>query len=328
MLLLQVNMENITAALNELLREANELCIGTEVVILDKIPESIVFARDFYAKNQPVVIRNAVKHWPAVQKWNSAYLKQVLGKKLLDVTTTPNGYADGLAKQDGTEYFVLPLEEKMCMSDFLQKLDDPTGPIHYIQKQNSNFTTDFPELADDINIKDLDFAEQCLNSPPLVNFWMGDKRAVTSMHKDPFDNLYCVISGYKDFILLPPHQVVNIPRQLYPVGKYQRHESGQFYIEPVLNVQSDNNKSEPLRTEWISIDPLAPDFSKYPKFANSQPLQVRVNAGDILFLPNFWFHHVQQSHKCIAVNFWYDMEFDSRYCFFRMLEKLVETKID
>ncbi|XP_053954043.1 bifunctional peptidase and (3S)-lysyl hydroxylase Jmjd7 [Anastrepha ludens] len=312
-------MERITAALDVLLREADELCIGTEVTELDQVPEPVEFARNFYAKSQPVVIRNAIKHWPAVHKWKPAYLEQVLDKKVLDVTSTPNGYADGLAKQDGIEYFVLPLEEKMCMKEFLQKLDDPTGAIYYIQKQNSNFTTDFPELAKDIDVRDLKFAEQCLNTPPLVNFWMGDERAVTSMHKDPFDNLYCVISGHKDFILLPPHQVVNIPRQLYPVGQYRRNQSGQFYIEP-----AETNETKQMQTEWISIDPLAPDLSKYPQFARTQPLHVQVNAGDVLFLPNFWFHHVQQSHKCIAVNFWYDMEFDNRYCFYRMLEKLVE----
>uniref|UniRef100_W8AWH8 JmjC domain-containing protein 7 n=1 Tax=Ceratitis capitata TaxID=7213 RepID=W8AWH8_CERCA len=316
-------MAKIAGAIDELLKEANELCIGTEVVELDQTPDPLTFARDFYAKCQPVVIRGAIKHWPAVHKWKPAYLEQMLGKKMLDVTTTPNGYADGLAKQGDIEYFVLPMEEKMRISEFLQRLDDPTGAIHYIQKQNSNFTTDFPELAGDIDVSDLRFAEHCLNTPPLVNFWMGDGHAVTSMHKDPFDNLYCVISGHKDFILLPPHQVVNIPRQVYPVGKYQRSETGQFYIEPVMNENS--NKLDTMRTEWISVDPLAPDFNKYPQYSRAQTLRVRVNAGDILFLPNFWFHHVQQSHKCIAVNFWYDMEYDSRYCFFRMLEKLVEA---
>ncbi|XP_067648598.1 bifunctional peptidase and (3S)-lysyl hydroxylase Jmjd7 [Eurosta solidaginis] len=319
-------MERIAAALDELLKEANELFIGTHVVELLKVPDALDFARNFYAKCQPLVIRNAIKHWPAVQKWTPAYLEQVLGDKLLDVTTTPNGYADGLAKQDDTEYFVVPLDEKMTMQNFLQRLDDPAAAIHYIQKQNSNFTTDFPELANDINVKDLNFAEQCLNEPPLINFWMGDKRAVTSMHKDPFDNLYCVISGQKDFILLPPHQMVNIPRKKYPVGQYRRNSVGQFFIEPVLKESAsvEGGAKEGAFTEWISIDPLAPDYDKYPQYALTKQLHVRVNAGDILFLPNFWFHHVQQSHKCIAVNFWYDMEFDSRYCFYRMLEKLVE----
>ncbi len=49
------------------------------------------------------------------------------------------------------------------------------------------------------------------------------------------------------------------------------------------------------------------DFSLY-----ASPLKVRVEAGDALYLPSLWFHHLRQSHGCIAVNFWYDMEFDAR----------------
>lgn len=39
---------------------------------------------------------------------------------------TPNGYADGIARneKDGKEYFVMPEEGTMRMRDFLQALDD------------------------------------------------------------------------------------------------------------------------------------------------------------------------------------------------------------
>ena len=39
---------------------------------------------------------------------------------------------------------------------------------------------------------------------------------------------------------------------------------------------------------------------------------MRVKAGDVLYLPSLWFHHLEQSHGCIAVNFWYDMDFGDR----------------
>ena len=40
--------------------------------------------------------------------------------------------------------------------------------------------------------------------PDAINFWMGDGRAVTSTHKDPYENIYCVVRGYKDITLFPP----------------------------------------------------------------------------------------------------------------------------
>lgn len=69
-------------------------------------------------------------------------------------------------------------------------------------------------------------------------------------------------------------------------------------------------------------DPLNPDYALYPEFKRAHKYQVRLNKGDCLYLPSLWFHHVTQSHGCIAVNYWYDMEFDIKYCYFRMLEKL------
>ncbi|XP_034483618.1 bifunctional peptidase and (3S)-lysyl hydroxylase JMJD7 [Drosophila innubila] len=311
----------IDAAVKLLLQEAEELCIGGQITELKQLPTALEFARDCYAKNAPVVIRGAVAHWPAVKKWTPEYLQSTLNDKVVDVAVTPNGYADGLAKQDGQEYFVLPLESKMPLSELLKRLDDPMGAVHYIQKQNSNFSEDFPELAGDIVSSDLDFAQQCFNKPPdAVNFWLGDERAITSMHKDPYENVYCVISGYKDFILLPPHQLSCVPRRSYPTGIYKQKPCGQYYIEPLMD---DDDMQQ--HTEWISIDPLAPDMGTYPQYAKARPLRVRVHAGDVLYLPNYWFHHVQQSHKCIAVNFWYDMEYDSRYCYYRMLEHLTTS---
>lgn len=38
----------------------------------------------------------------------------------------------------------------------------------------------------------------------LVNFWMGDENAISSLHHDPYENLYAVIRGVKHFLLYPP----------------------------------------------------------------------------------------------------------------------------
>lgn len=51
----------------------------------------------------------------------------------------------------------------------------------YIQRQNSNLTTDFKELLGDIDLGVLQFAYEAFNKDPdAANFWMGDERAITS----------------------------------------------------------------------------------------------------------------------------------------------------
>lgn len=46
-----------------------------------------------------------------------------MAAKDITVAVTPNGYADGLAKQNGIEYFVMPEDQIMKMSQFLDNLD-------------------------------------------------------------------------------------------------------------------------------------------------------------------------------------------------------------
>ena len=61
-----------------------------------------------------------------------------------------------------------------------------------------------------IQVPELDWAREAFDqSPDAVNFWMGDQRAVTSMHKDPYENIYCVVRGHKvSLIILLPLKIL------------------------------------------------------------------------------------------------------------------------
>ena len=41
-------------------------------------------------------------------------------------------------------------------------------------------------------------------SAEAVNLWIGNSRAKTSIHHDPYENIYHVLSGSKTFLLLAP----------------------------------------------------------------------------------------------------------------------------
>ncbi|KAG7235777.1 hypothetical protein CRUP_016724, partial [Coryphaenoides rupestris] len=132
-------------------------------------------------------------------------------------------------------------------------------------------------------------------------------------HKDHYENLYCVISGEKTFILLPPTDRPFIPYGLYQPAVYRQKADGDFEVVE----QTDAEK-----VPWIPLDPLAPDLVRYGSYRSARPLLCRVSAGEMLYLPSLWFHHVRQSHGCIAVNFWYDMEYDIRYNYYQLLDSL------
>ncbi|XP_026320087.1 uncharacterized protein LOC113230391 [Hyposmocoma kahamanoa] len=295
-----------------------DLCLPGEVAETDSL-EPLEFHREYVAKNIPVILRGGCAKWLATQKWNAQYFRELMPNKKVEVAITPNGLADGIAQNtDGTEYFVTPYIDDMTMVKFLNHLDNKSeGFITYIQRQNSNLTEDFGELLNDVEM-DVPFASIAFNKKPdAVNFWMGDERAVTSMHKDPYENIYCVIDGYKDFILIPPTDLPFVPYKKYPKAEFLL--KGPSW-EIVRLEQGD--EFLPSTLPWISVDPVNPDYTKYPQFKRAHKYHIRLNKGDCLYLPSLWFHHVRQSHGCIAVNYWYDMEFDIKYCYFRMLETL------
>lgn len=297
----------VKPSLIQLSEDARDYYLTPRVPEIDGITPT-EFLRQWVGSNQPVLIKNAIAHWPARKRWTLEYLRSRMKDRVIGVALTPDGYAD--APKDGL--FVMPHEQNMTMGDFLDALDHPEeGIIHYVQRQNSNLTHDFEPLREDV--MELDWASEAFGSKPdAINFWMGDQRAVTSTHKDPYENIYCVVQGHKDIILHPPSDLPWMNYELYSPAIHVKTDQG-FSIQPLAN-------DPPI--PWISVDPLdiQTQSEDYRKFAN--PIHVRVEAGDALYLPSLWFHHLRQSHGCIAVNFWYDMKFDSKFTYFNLLQNL------
>ena len=295
-----------------LAQEARELCFQDEVQVLSSPPSPLAFLRDWVTPNRPVIVDSALNHWSAPKKWTPDYLRGKIGDKEVTVAVTPNGYADAVVG----DRFVMPEERKMKFANFLDIMEDPEQylGVFYVQKQNSNFVDELGELLVDAELHIPWVTEALDRHPDAVNFWMGDSRAATSMHKDHYENIYCVIKGEKRFILHPPTDAPFIPYDWYLPARYKKN--GERF--DIIDEQTQ-------KIPWISIDPLR-DCSKFhPLYKHAKPILCTVRAGQMLYLPSLWFHHVQQSHACIAVNFWYDMDYDIKYSYFQFVSKLSET---
>ncbi|XP_022053551.1 bifunctional peptidase and (3S)-lysyl hydroxylase JMJD7 [Acanthochromis polyacanthus] len=306
-------MESVRKRLAECSDEAHDLYLNQSVPCLDGPPDPLLFYRDWIGPNKPCIIQNAFNHWPALSRWTPEYLRQKVGSKVISVAVTPNGYADAV----NGDRFVMPEERQMSFSSVLDIIEGKVqrSGVFYVQKQCSNLLLELPELTDDLE-PHISWMSSALGKlPDAVNFWLGEKNAVTSMHKDHYENLYCVVSGEKHFILLPPTDRPFIPYGVYQPAVYRQRDDGEFEVVD----QSDSEK-----VPWIPLDPLDPDLQRFPQYRRARPLHVTVKAGEMLFLPSLWFHHVRQSHGCIAVNFWYDMEYDIKYNYFQLLEALCD----
>jgi len=109
--------------------------------------------------------------------------------------------------------------------------------------------------------------------------WIGPKGTVTPLHRDDSDNLFAQVWGSKHVILAAPHH---------------REALGAW------SASSDGG------LEGCDVDPKAPDTERFPKVRSVRFLDVVLKAGEILFLPEGWFHQVESLSTSLSVNFWVD----------------------
>ncbi|KDQ20743.1 hypothetical protein BOTBODRAFT_317485 [Botryobasidium botryosum FD-172 SS1] len=319
---------------------------GSHYETLDGPPSPVQFSRIVHI-SRPALFRGCftASQFPALQHWNDGYICDKMQGRPISVAVTPDGRADALVSgTDAKTYFVEPYSQQMAAREFFAALSSVrtvsieeipsshlqesalqssrqgqlhTGEVCYLQSQNGNLysgqstggstaealdePSEFMPLRGDVP-KHIEWATDALGrGPDAVNLWIGDERSVTSVHSDPYENLYTVVRGSKTFVLLPPTEGWLLREQRYPHATYTRPSPGS----PLELIPSPANHPT---VRWASVDPTRLS-------APAAPLRITVNAGETLYLPSGWWHHVSQRGDgpdgkgvCIAVNWWYDME--------------------
>jgi hypothetical protein len=104
-----------------------------------------------------------------------------------------------------------------------------------------------------------------------VHVWAGEANMSARVHYDTYYNFYVQLVGRKRFVLLPPEEWVHL--RLFPA----MHPSGR---------QSQFDVSQRL--------------------GSARALEVVLEPGQVLFLPPYWFHHVESVDASVSVNYWTD----------------------
>ncbi|KII95182.1 hypothetical protein PLICRDRAFT_34019 [Plicaturopsis crispa FD-325 SS-3] len=303
----------VPSHLQWLSKEYHELN-GTHYETLPRPPTALEFSRLVHI-SRPVVIHGFKV--PATRLWNNEYLLERMRDRNVSVAVTPNGRADAVTRApDGKLYFVEPHVQEMPLDDFMATLTGDSGTssslheTHYLQSQNGNLYSalsfggdpeydgsEFEPLRSDVP-REVPSCSKAFDRPPdAVNLWIGNSKSVTSIHSDPYENIYTVVRGTKHFTLLPPTEGWCLQERTYPHATYTRSSpASPLYITP--------SSSPPVR--WSSVaDPDRPGV--LPPEAHS--IHIDLHAGETLYLPAGWWHHVRQSGDItIALNWWYDVE--------------------
>lgn len=118
------------------------------------------------------------------------------------------------------------------------------------------------------------------------------------MHRDPYENVYVVLKGVKVFTLVPPYMGGCLKQGFFRKGRW-----GVEAGEDVIVEDEDRRKD----VKWIEDDP----HDDAGLLEHVKPITIRVQAGECLYLPAMWFHEVRSEGISVAVNYWYDMEFNT-----------------
>ncbi len=167
-----------------------------------------------------------------------------------------------------------------------------------------------------------------------ANVWIGDGHTTGKAHFDAFENFLVPISGSKEVFMWPPYN----SSRLYEGHMREAHfkfrttdghpPDSSDDIQAWLPVRALHGLAQSTSMVNTPLDVQQPDLQRYPAFKDALPhshvCNVHAAAGEVLFLPSYWWHEVLSQpaddmesgeglHHNLAVNFWYKPLYTRRF---------------
>jgi hypothetical protein len=230
--------------------------------------------------DRPFVVRGLVRDWPLVAAGRNSgrEARDYLLRRHRDVPFT---VSIGMAGSDGRLFY----DDAMAMNfrTLRAKL-----PEIFAQIDAGEATPDAPPVyLASIDMHDFFHGLHAANyvdlgdRSVLASIWMGTRTRIAA-HNDFPHNLACVAVGRRRFTLFPREQFRNL------------------YLGPVDNTPAGRAVS--------MVDFHAPDLATHPRFEQAvHHAQVaELDAGDALYIPSMWWHHVEGLAPFnVLVNYWW-----------------------
>ena len=229
----------------------------------------------------PKVLKGLVNHWPVVEADNNGQLSDYLARFASDNVfnvVVAGGDAKGrlfynqdlsgfnFGRRQGS------IKDVLAQLSQLQHAQEQLQPTIYLG--STSVEQCLPGFLAEQNL--------ALNElQPLISAWLGNQTRIAA-HFDAVDNIACVAGGKRRFTLFAPEQLENL------------------YVGP--------SDFTPAGQAISLVDFHNPDHEKYPRFkiAAQNAYIAELEAGDALFIPAMWWHHVEAlSDINLLINYWW-----------------------
>ena len=266
------------------------------------IPKVAVPSMENFEKHllcaQPLVITDALTHWPAFSSrlWRSPsyLLKRTLGGRRLIPVEIGRSYTD-----EGWGQSIITFEAFMdrYMLSWPTSNKGKTDDIAYLAQYD--LFVQIPSLRKDISVPDYCYidppaiASQNSSSSkptqekleePLLNAWFGPAGTVSPLHTDPYHNILCQVVGRKYVRLYKPEETP----KLYPCT---RGEGG---------IDMSNTSQVDVEGEKRKRD------KQFPLFKEGSYVETVLEEGQALYIPIGWWHYIRALEVSFSVSFWWN----------------------
>ena len=152
------------------------------------------FLDQFYAPGRPCLIKGAIAHWPALERWTPDYLRAAVGDAPVEYQGDRQGAGDFELAKDRHK-------QRLPFRAYLDLIERTPGNDAYVTAYNSaaNQAAFAPLMADTRPIADY-------LTPGGGMLWIGPAGTFTPLHFDLTNNLLVQVTGRKHVLLVPSTQ--------------------------------------------------------------------------------------------------------------------------
>eukprot|EP00794_Sanderia_malayensis_P016764 gene16764-18458_t len=226
-----------------------------------------------YDAKWPVLITDAMKDWPAMEKWSKRFFMQNYGSEIVSF----KGVHGTLDKREG---LAAPLRV------FLQHVHE-SSRYSWSYVNDEVFIVRNPDLRNDIRTPIYLKEDFFSLLPESIRPWnamllWGPKYSRSTLHIDPYNwtGTNAVIKGRKLWKMYPPGQ------------------------DHLLYVPAGRKSGFPLDCLKYQSDADAYDYNakKYPLLKKARAIEFEQRAGEMLIIPTGWFHQVFNDEETLAIS--------------------------
>jgi hypothetical protein len=223
------------------------------------------FKANYYDSRIPVVIKGLARSWPAYDKWNWDYFKEIVGHKKVGIYNN--------IKSDA----YTPINKADAYVTFGEYIDMITnGPAEW-RIFLFNIFSHAPQLVNDFDWPD-HLMKGFVKRVPML--FTGGQGSITHMHFDIDLShiLHTQFAGRKKVLLFPYTEQYKLYRKPFEV----------------LSMADFSNYYDAAKSKI--------DMEKFPALEYANGLEVTLEHGDTLFMPGGYWHHMEYLESGFAMS--------------------------